>query len=99
MFDPKKYELNYYSTTNDEYFYDSNLHEKYVKKEILYQFGEVESKWFEPFMKSLESILNGLCINRDTAVHLGASMGRISMELAKTFNQVFFFLNYLSKHR
>ncbi len=88
MLDPRRYELNYYSTMNDEYFYDSNLHLDFEKTEALYQFGEVESRWFQPFMKSIDGILNGMKINRDTVVHLGTSMGRVSFELAKSFNQV-----------
>jgi hypothetical protein len=38
--------------------------------------------------ENIEKVLNGNKVNRMTAVHFGTSSGRLSMELAKTFEQV-----------
>ncbi len=83
--DQSKYEINYYSTTNTEYFYDSDLRTEVFEKELVFEFN---SEWVQKMAENIEKVLNGNKVNRMTAVHFGTSSGRLSMELAKTFEQV-----------
>lgn len=88
--DPKKYELHYYPTENEQYKLDSHLHPEFFEQEVKYQFGKDSSKWFEPFICNIERLLSEHRIEKNTMIHLGVSMGRVSFELAKHFKQVYF---------
>ena len=85
--DPSKYELKYYPSENAEYVYDSDLHTDVFENEAIVEFKD---EWFVPMMENIEKVLNENKINRNTVVHFGTSLGRVSLELAKTFKQVKF---------
>ena len=86
--DESKLALNFLPTTNKQYYYDSILHEELFDAEILYQHGETESKWFQPFMKQIKSLLVQHNINKHIATHIGCSTGRVAFELTNEFDEV-----------
>jgi hypothetical protein len=77
--------INRNLTENKQYLYDSDL--THLKKQLELEY---DSKWSESFIPNLQAIIKkrktGNKMRR--AIHLGASTGRISFELAKLFDQV-----------
>ena len=86
--DESKLALNFVKTTNVQYYYDSILHQDMFDEEILYQHDEVKSRWFEPFMNEIKSLLRQFSVELDTATQIGCSTGRVVFELTQLFNQV-----------
>ena len=85
--DESKVIMKYYPTENKQYFFDSDF--ILLKKQLELEY---ESKWFDSFISNLQAVIknrkNGNKMRR--AIHLGASTGRVSFELAKLFDQVKF---------
>ena len=80
--------LNFYPTLNAQYLYDSDLHPEYFDQELLHQYDARESKWFHSLLNEVYSLLEEHNVSLHTAVHFGASMGRIGFQLATKFSQV-----------
>ncbi len=87
--DPSKLKLNFYKTTNPQYFYDSHLHPEYLDKELVHEYDEkASSKWFQPFMGLVNEFLSKYNIQRNIATVLGSSTGRCVFDLTNQFDQV-----------
>ena len=79
--------VNFYETENKQYILDSDI--TTLEKQLDKEYGN-QSEWFEDFTLSLKSVINNQKNGNKmkTAVHIGASTGRISFELAKLFENV-----------
>ena len=86
--DESKLALNFVKTTNVQYYYDSILHQDLFDQEILFQHGEKESFWYQPFMNEIKNLLTQFNIKLDIATHIGCSTGRICFDLTNLFAEV-----------
>lgn len=86
--DESKLALNFVKTTNVQYYYDSILHQDLFDQEILFQHGEKESFWYQPFMNEIKNLLTRFNIKLDIATHIGCSTGRICFDLTNLFAEV-----------
>lgn len=86
--DENKLVVSYYPTTNEQYFYDSDKHPEYFENELVYQFGESSSLWYQPLLSKTLEIVNDLKIETRISTHLGCSMGRMVFDLSRIFQDV-----------
>ena len=75
-----------YRTENRQYFYDAS--DDYLFNELEHEYGSKSNQWFEPLMNQLNEVLKKSKSIHKTALHIGSSTGRITFELAKSFESV-----------
>ena len=84
---PNKIVLNFYPTLNHQYLYDSYLCPELFDNEILHEYDETNSYWFEALFSEIKNVLNDLD-RKKLVTHFGASSGRITFELTKFFEDI-----------
>jgi hypothetical protein len=78
--------IKYFKSENQQYLYDSHLHPDYFYSELVHEYQN--DQWLKPFMSHLNTVLTNNNVKKLNSLHIGASTGRISFELTKTFECV-----------
>jgi hypothetical protein len=88
--------INYISTLNTQYLYDSHLHPEYFENELLKEYDHSSDDWFNSFIENVHILIENYKIKNNKLLHVGSANGRVTFELAKKFDQVKFVLSFLS---
>lgn len=96
--DPSQVRIKFYETENKQYLLDSHLQPHNFLNELQFEYEVARCQeyrpvwWFQKFMSLVKSCIELQAITPQTALHIGSSTGRISFELALSFEKVKFFL-------
>lgn len=85
----KKLKVNYYPTTNDQYFLDSHLYPETVDEEKKFDYELDKSLlWFDEFMAQVRLNMQKFDVKKNLVSIFGSSTGRVAFELSNMFDRV-----------